>query len=57
MRIPNMCLVLKLDNGKLVSIANGQTDRQTESPNHPAPYYYIDEGFVKDGIGKLNMDC
>ena len=25
MKIPNMCLVLKLDNGKLVSIANGQT--------------------------------
>ena len=30
MRIPNMCLVLKLDNGKVVSIANGQTDRITE---------------------------
>ena len=30
MRIPNMCLVLKLDNGKVVSIANGQSDRQTE---------------------------
>ena len=29
-RIPNMCLVLKLDNGKIVSIANGQTDRHTE---------------------------
>jgi len=27
MRIPNMCLVLKLDNGKVVSIANEQTDR------------------------------
>ena len=25
MRIPNMCLVLKLDNGKVVSIANEQT--------------------------------
>ena len=23
-RIPNMCLVLKSDNGKVVSIANGQ---------------------------------
>ena len=32
MRIPNICLVLKLDNGKVVSIVNGQTDRQ----NHPA---------------------
>ena len=30
MRIPNMCLVLKLDNGKVVSIANGQTDRQID---------------------------
>ena len=27
MRIPNMCLVLKLDNGKVVSIANGLSDR------------------------------
>ena len=27
MRIPNMCLVLKLDNGKVVSIANGQNHR------------------------------
>ena len=34
MRIPNMCLVLKLDNGKVVSISNGQT----EWPNHPVPY-------------------
>ena len=25
MRIPNMCLVLKLDNGKVVSIVNKQT--------------------------------
>ena len=25
-RIPNMCLVLKLDNGKVVSIKNGQTE-------------------------------
>ena len=25
-KIPNMCLVLKLDNGKVVSIANEQTD-------------------------------
>ena len=38
MRIPNMCLVLKSDNGKVVSIANGQNHRQTESPNHPVPY-------------------
>ena len=30
MRIPNMCLVLKLDNGKVVSIANRQTDRQSD---------------------------
>ena len=34
MRIPNMCLVLKLDNGKGVSIANEQT--------HTVPYYNID---------------
>ena len=30
MRIPNMCLLLKLDNGKVVSIANGHSDRITE---------------------------
>ena len=28
MRIPNMCLVLKLDYEKVVSIANEKTDRQ-----------------------------
>ena len=42
MRIPNMCLVLKLDNGKVVSIANEQnhrqTDRITELQSHPVPY-------------------
>ena len=37
-----MCLVLKLDNGKGVSIANEQTDRHTESCQHPVPYYIID---------------
>ena len=30
MRIPNMCLVLKLDNRKVVSIANEQTESQTD---------------------------
>ena len=34
MRIPNMCLVLKLDNGKVVYIADEQT--------HPVSYYNID---------------
>ena len=38
LRIPNMFLILKLDNGKVVSIANGQNHRWTESPNHPVPY-------------------
>ena len=31
MRIPNICLILKLDNGKMVSIAKGQNHRQTET--------------------------
>ena len=31
-RISNMCLVLKLDNGKVVSIANGQNRRRTYHP-------------------------
>ena len=34
MRILNLCLVLKLDNGKVVSIANEQTDGQI----HPVRY-------------------
>ena len=38
MRVPNMCLVLKLDNGKVVSIADEQTDGQ----NHPVTHQYID---------------
>ena len=38
-----MCLVLKSDNGKVVSIANEQNHRQTESCQHPVPYYYMDE--------------
>ena len=37
MRIPNMCLFLKLDNGKAIYIADEQTDEQT----HPVPYYNI----------------
>ena len=37
MGIPNMCLVLKLDDGKVVSIANEQSDRQ----NHTAIQYRI----------------
>ena len=36
MRIPNICLVLKLDNGKLISIAHEQTQ------NHPVPHSNID---------------
>ena len=35
-----MCLVLKLDNGKVVSIADEQ--------KHPVPYYYI-YYFIYDG--------
>ena len=32
-RIPNMYLVLKLDNGKVVSIANEQNHRRTDGRN------------------------
>ena len=38
MRSLNIYLDLKLDNGKVVSIANGQTEWQS----HPVPYYDID---------------
>ena len=53
MRIPNMCLVLKSDNGKVVSIANEQNDRQTESCQHPVPYYNIDmsPNLIVSGLG------
>ena len=50
MRIPNMSLVMKLDNGKVVSIANGQTDRITESHNHPVAYYNKD---IFENLGYL----
>ena len=41
MMIPNMCLVLKLDNGKEVSIANEQTDRITEPSSTVLVYRYF----------------
>ena len=46
MRIPNMCLVLKLNNGKVVSIANEQDAdtqnyRRTEPPSTVLVYRYI----------------
>ena len=36
-----MCLVLKLDSEKIVSIAHEQTDRHTKSPS--ILHYYIDD--------------
>ena len=41
LRIPNKCLVLKLDNGKVVSIANEQIHRQTEPPSTALVYRYM----------------
>ena len=41
MGIRNMCLVLKLDNGKVVSIVDEQTDRRTEPPSMVLVYRYI----------------
>ena len=43
MRIPNMRLVLKLDNGKMVFIADEQT--------HPVPYCNIDYDYSKKKNG------
>ena len=40
MRIPNMCLVLKLNNGKVVSITNEQSDRVTEPSSTVLVYRY-----------------
>ena len=36
MGIPNMCLVLKSDNGKVVSIANRQTESQNQGITEPS---------------------
>ena len=36
-----MCSVLKLDNGKVVSIADKQTDRRTKPPSTVFVYRYI----------------
>ena len=36
-----MCLVLKLVNGKVVSIVNEQTDRRTKTPSTVLVYRYI----------------
>ena len=43
-----MCLVLKLDNGKVISTAN----EQTESPSHPVAYYNIDVELSKNEFRK-----
>ena len=40
MRITNMCLVLKLDNGKVVSIANGQNHRRTATSSTVLVYRF-----------------
>ena len=40
-RIPNMGFILKLDNGKVVSIAEEQIDRITEPPSTVLVYRYI----------------
>ena len=53
MRISNMCLDLKLDNGKVVFIEHKQTDRHTDRHNHrqtdkaTVRYQYIDIQFIK----------
>ena len=42
-----MCLVFEIGQREVVSIANGQTDRQidsqTESPSHPVAHYNKDD--------------
>ena len=43
MQIPNMCLVLKLDEQTVAhKQTHRQTDRQTDGQTHPVPYQYID---------------
>ena len=56
MRIPNMCLVLKLDNGKVVSIVNGQTESQT----HRTIQYRISIQMQKhktEAVQKISLSC
>ena len=47
MRIPNICLVLKLDNGKVVSIANEQNHRVTEPSSTVLVYRFGQESGSK----------
>ena len=47
MRIPNVCLVLKLDNGKVVCIANRQTHRVTQPSSTVLVYRVYCVVFIK----------
>ena len=47
MGIPNMCLVLKSDNGKVVSIANGQTHRLTQPSSTVLVYRLLLKLFIR----------
>ena len=38
-----MCLISKLDNEKVISLADEQTDTQTESQTNPVPYSNMDD--------------
>ena len=46
-RVPNMCLVLKLDNGKVVSIAHEQTDGRTDGRTEPPSSEIIYRSYYK----------
>ena len=53
-----MCLVLKLDNGKVVSIADEQTDRRTKPPSTVLVHRLADESseyHVKIYLVKKNI--
>ena len=56
-RIPNMCLVLKLDNGKVVSIANGQTHRVTQPSSTVLVYRYAAAGYFRACCSSVAGSC
>ena len=48
-----MCLVLKSDNGKVVSIANGQTHRVTQPSSTVLVYRFFPKVSIKHQLGKI----
>ena len=50
-----MCLVLKLDNGKVISIAHEQTHRQTDRRTEPPRTALVYRCKVRNGFPKIRQ--